>query len=511
MAPEEGVEGAQQIPSPLLVVVHQGADAVPIELVHLGVLGHRIEEAVEAEVGEGHHSRGAVELQPHAECLFGLAVGGADAAEPVLGAADADRDRDTPYRRAAIGGELRGRPPKVKEAGAGDHGHRALMSGGEHRQLAPLGPALDRADPALGPTLGGGSRMAGGRPHHHDDGLVTQRGAGPARPLQHRRLGAVGAGEERGGELALQVVTGGEDGPLPVQLDGAGRCRPSAAEPGELAQVPLCSQDGDEAADAVAERDGSHHPGKPRSAHRELADGRVGREDHRGVREAAHRRHLRGPRIGRHGRGNGSSFVAELARLVLPGGGELQQLGETVDDPGRAGAIERQLHQLGLQLLGTVVEDGPLVQDKPGRGLMHVGEVGLFGEQKQGEHQAVGQLDRGGGHVPDDGRGHPALLGEALQDSGEVEALVEQLDRAHRDEGDLPTLDRLEGGRARAQRGGPVDLPLQTRASSEQVGAGGQGTTPEVHHRDHLDLRTGGPPSRSLIRPAPGTAPAPTG
>ena len=129
--------------------------------------------------------------------------------------------------------------------------------------------------------------------------------------------------------------------------------------------------------------------------------------------------------------------MAELPRLVLPGGGQPQQLGEALHDPGRARAVEGQLHQLGLELLGAIVEGGALVQDEPGRGLLHVGEVGLLGQPEQGEHQTIGELDGRIRHLSDDRGCHPTLPGEAVEDPGEVETLIEQLDRAHRDEGDL--------------------------------------------------------------------------
>ena len=93
-----------------------------------------------------------------------------------------------------------------------------------------------------------------------------------------------------------------------------------------------------------------------------------------------HRRSASAPAldVGEQG-GVGDGEMAHLAALVQPGAGEAGDLGEALDDLVRARTSEREVHQRELQLLGALVQEGPLVEDEADAGVMRVGGVDPVG------------------------------------------------------------------------------------------------------------------------------------
>ena len=231
----------------------------------------------------------------------------------------------------------------------------------------------------------------------------------------------------------------------------------------------LLADHADEAADPAAHRHRAHQRRKSVAPDGEFADRGIGTD--RSDRSApAPQRVGSGLDVGEQ-RLVGDREMAHLAGLVEPRSREASDLGETLDDLVRTRPTEREIHELQLQLLGSFVEEGALVEDEANAGVMRVRGVDPVGQPEQRHHQAVGCGDALDGHVADNRHGDPTLLRKADHDLGQIEALVEEADALDRHESDLAALDRLERGRTGAQRAGPLNPAFEAAAAAEQVGA----------------------------------------
>ena len=163
-----------------------------------------------------------------------------------------------------------------------------------------------------------------------------------------------------------------------------------------------------------------------------------------------------------------------------------------IHDGRGACSTQRHLHQRRLQLLSPFVEHGSLIQDEAHACVMCISDVQRVRQPQQWHHQAVGDVDALSGDVTQHGDGHATLLGEARHHLGQIEAVVEQLDAAHRDKRDLSTLDRIERRRTCAQRAGPFHTSLEPGAAGEKLGALREDASPHVLDGDrrsaHADL-----------------------
>ena len=302
-------------------------------------------------------------------------------------------------------------------------------------------------------------------------------------PLGGGLVGRVRAAQQRLDELALQAIARFRHGALAVELDGARGGGTRDGEARQLIQLRVAPDHRDVAADAVPAGDRARQHQLAGGPQVELAHRRVGREHRDGVAPAAQRTASLGHR--RQQRFHAAArAVRHRALLIEPQRVERRDAGDAIHDGRRARTAERHLHQRRLQLLCALVEQRALIEDEAYARVMRIGDVLRIRQTQQRHHEPVGDVDALCRDITEDGEGDAALLGEARHHLREVEAFVDQLDAAHRDECDLSTLDRVECRGPRAQRARPLHAALESAAAGKQLGALWQDAAPHVLHGD---------------------------
>ena len=252
------------------------------------------------------------------------------------------------------------------------------------------------------------------------------------------------------------------------QFDGAGVRRPSDRQPVQLAELALRAQQRQESGDAALHQDGGdqanltveQRPQRNRrieGAKRDLPQPLLQRPSLGGNRR---RRAFRQPAAG-----------ADVIhpRVPLQHHGNAGQLLEPGQQRRQPAPRQRQLAQLAVQVLRSLVQLGAPVDDIAQHLLLDLVQRQRGGQREQGQPVRIRNAAGLGRHPPQDRRpGHP-LAGQRFEQAGEREPRVNRRQHLRIDQQQLATAKRGEGGRPGAQRRAPDHLAVPAGRPGDEL------------------------------------------